>query len=404
MSRATLCLLFVALAWPAWGTPPPAPAPDAPGPWGVGHRVETWVDASRNDRSLEVQLWYPVDPADAVGPPTQYPVIGLLTIPSPLAIDDLPVAPVQFPLIVFSHGSGGINTQSTALTETLASHGFIVVAPNHTGNTAADQLNGTSVPFLQSAIDRPQDVSFVIDRMIARSDTPGDPFDDRVRPHGVGVAGHSFGGFTAWVANTGTLNVPPDPRVTAIMPIAPASGPISDAAFGTVNVPVMLLSGTLDTTTPIVDNTTRPFALVRSLVYRADIVGAVHTHFANIVCSIGNALLGVGLPIQAWPAFGAAALVQPYLDTCTPGAFPIAEAERIQNLYGVSFFRLQLLGDERYDDFLTVAYANRFEPDVEFQVKVPVSPIRCGVGFELAFVLVPIAAWRRARAARRAAG
>lgn len=379
------------------------PAPDASGPYGVGREVVTMVDAARGDRSLEVQIWYPVDPVDHVGPPTEYPVVGTVTVVSPLSIDGPPVGAAQFPLIVFSHGSGGINTQSSTMTETLASHGFIVASPNHTGNTTNDLQNGTATPFIESALNRPQDVSFVIDQMLARDATPGDAFESRVRPEDIGVAGHSFGGFTAWAMAAGYGVVPPDPRVTAIMPIAPVSGLTTDEAFSEIDLPIMLLSGTLDTTTPIDDNTTRPFAAVRSRLYRADIVGAGHTHFANVICTIGNALLGVGLPIEAWPAFGAAQLVQPYLDTCTPAVFPLATAERIQNLYAISFFRLWLYGDVAYDDFLTAGYAAAFEPDVVFQDKQPVSATRCGVGFELAFVLLPIAAWRRSRRSRATA-
>mgnify|MGYP006170513943 CR=1 FL=1 len=41
------------------------------------------------------------------------------------------------------------------LMEALASHGFVVAAPNHSGNTVYDQLNGTSQPFPQVAADRP---------------------------------------------------------------------------------------------------------------------------------------------------------------------------------------------------------------------------------------------------------
>ena len=37
-------------------------------------------------------------------------------------------------LLVFSHGYRAINTQSTDLMEALASHGFVVASPEHTGN------------------------------------------------------------------------------------------------------------------------------------------------------------------------------------------------------------------------------------------------------------------------------
>ncbi len=375
------------------------PAPDAPGPFGVGHTEFAVTDAARSNRPLDLRVWYPVDPEDYVGAPTEYPVIGVITVTSQLAIDDLPVAQGRHPLIVFSHGSGGINTQSTTLCEGLASHGFIVAAPNHTGNTTDDVQNGTAVGFIESAVDRPQDVSFVIDTLLARSEALGDPFEARVRRDGFGVAGHSFGGYTALAMRTGFISAPADDRIVAVMAVAPASGLIDDDAFRGFDRPLMLLSGTLDTTTPIDDNTTRPFSLVPTDVFRADVIGATHTHFANIICDIGNALISVQLTPNLWPAVGADALIQPWFDTCVPPAFPLAEVERIQNLYGVSYFRRFLLNDLRYQSFLRPKYANAFEPDVHF---FPIDKGACGIGFELALVLLPIAGWRHRRRTRRA--
>jgi predicted dienelactone hydrolase len=70
-------------------------------------------------------------------------------------------APGSWPVIVFSHGFGGIRFQSYFLTERLATHGFIVIAPDHPGNTLVDfaQL-GDDAAQAQSAIDRPLDILF----------------------------------------------------------------------------------------------------------------------------------------------------------------------------------------------------------------------------------------------------
>ena len=398
MTRLFSLLLAIALlAAPAFAARPDAPAPDAPGPYSVGNSQYEIVDPSRADRPLPLQVWYPVDPGDEGDTSAFYPLLAALGIPSPLATVDPPVSDERGrALIVFSHGSGGFNIQSINLCETLASHGFIVAAPNHTGNTTTD----SSAPFLQSAADRPQDVSFVIDHMLARSATLGDAFEGRVRHKGFGVAGHSFGGYTALAMASGWTTIPADPRVSAIMPIAPASGLFTDAELQSIRRPVMLLSGTFDTTTPIVDNTTRPASLIPSpMVYRADVLTATHTHFANI-CDIADALINAGITPDLWAVIGAAALTQPYLETCVPPAFPLVEAQRIQNLYAVSFFRRHLLADRRYSDYLTLRYASENEPDVVFFSATS----RCGIGFELAFVIVPMAAVRRRVQRRRRLG
>jgi len=41
----------------------PVVPPDGPGTFAVGHRTFTAVDAARDNRSLLVDLWYPVDAA-----------------------------------------------------------------------------------------------------------------------------------------------------------------------------------------------------------------------------------------------------------------------------------------------------------------------------------------------------
>jgi hypothetical protein len=112
--------------------------------------------------------------------------------------------------------------------------------------------------------------------------------------------------------------------------------------------------------------TVRSFDLISSAFrYRVDVVGANHTHFAN-VCDIGNTLIDLGVAIDQWPLIGAEALVPIYADTCVPPAFPIEEATRLQNLYAVALFRRHLLGERYYDNFLTGAYAAAREPDTVF--------------------------------------
>ena len=342
------------------------PYPGALGPRAVGHTKFDIVDASRADRKLELQVWYPIDAAEATGKAAFYKLgFGTLGITSDVAFENRPVAlQPNLPLVVFSHGSGGISVQSIGLMETLASHGFVVAAPNHTGNTTLDIFLGTTVPFSVSAVNRPGDVTFVIDEMLRRSADPTSPFYLRIRPTGVGVVGHSFGGFTALATASGFLSVPADPRVTAIVPTAPASSILSDDLLSSIDLPTLVLGGTLDTTTPVIPNSSRPFDLVsgRPLI-RVDIVGGTHFHFANI-CEIGQQLLTNGLDLDF-----VLDVVTGYSDACLPGACPLDDAQRIQKLYTVAFFRRHLRADVRYERFLNADYAAANEPDVTFARK-----------------------------------
>lgn len=358
----------------------PAAAPDTPGPFGVGHTSFTAIDALRDNRMLEVEVWYPVDADDRRDSPlTTYPLAGPIGMESSLAVDDLPVSarPNQN-LLVFSHGLGGISIQSVKLTEALASHGFIVISPEHTGNAQ----NSNTQTFNEAAISRVPDVSFLIDTMLERSQDGDDMFYNRIAETKVGVIGHSFGGMTALGMAAGWAGAPPDSRVEAIVPISAVIRPelqkddrsgeayagFSSQQLANISVPTMLVGGT-DDTDVFIENNSIAFTEITNAprVYQLNIVGANHNHFAG-VCDIGNLLIELGIGQDSWPAIGAAELIDPYASACGPDAFPIEKVSRMQNLYAVAFFRRHLQDDERYDAYLSEDNADS-EPDAELFVK-----------------------------------
>ena len=339
------------------------------GSWAVGHQRLEAIDVNRGNRQLPYDVWYPVDVADAVNEPrTIYPLQGGAGLTAERAVEGLPVSRAgQLPLLVFSHGLGGTNTQSVLLMETLASHGFVVVSPEHTGNTNADASDTAE----QAAARRVPDISFMIDTFLARNEIPGDDFFQRLDPEAIGVLGHSFGGGTALGAVAGFGGQPADERIRAVMPIsATVFDRFTDEALAAVEEPVLFLGGTLDTSVPIENHDYGFDRLIGAqAVYQVDIVGATHTHFAN-VCDIGNWLIDNGIGQDLWPAIGAAALLEPYREACSDGAFPIEEVLRIQNLYAVAFFRRHLLGEVEYEYYLQQQYARDNEPDIAFRVRI----------------------------------
>jgi predicted dienelactone hydrolase len=108
------------------------------------------------------------------------------------------------PVMVFSHGLGADRQHFAALAKHLASHGFVAVTLEHPGsNTTKLQqlLRGlTSEIFdVSEFIDRPQDISYILDDLAQR-------FPGTVNVQQAGVIGHSFGGYTALALAGATID------------------------------------------------------------------------------------------------------------------------------------------------------------------------------------------------------
>jgi dienelactone hydrolase len=287
-----------------------------------------------------------------VGAPSVY----LPGLESAVALDGPPVSGSEhFPLIVFSHGNSGVRYQSFFLAEALASHGFVVVAPDHTGNTIFEP--GATF----ETRDRPLDVSFLITRMLEKSGDTGDRFYRRIDPSRIGVTGHSFGAFTALALAGGFTNVPIDPRVRAILPFATWSDLMDDVALAAIRVPTLILGGTRDTITPIVSQSTRPFELIPAVPrYRVDLIDGGHNSFTNI-CDI----LDVAERAGAQPAL-LSILRDHAQHGCAPELIPVDEAHRTTILYAVAFLKRFVADDSVYEGVLTPKFAEAAEIPVTF--------------------------------------
>lgn len=151
------------------------------------HHRRNWTDTG--DRPLNAVVWYP---AVAGATETAWEA-GFFDAGLNARDANMAPSPEKMPLILLSHGTGGSAAGLGWLGEALAAKGYIVAAVNHHGNTGAEPN-----PALQGTIvwwDRPQDLSVLIDKLVA-----DDRFGSRIDASRIGVAGFSIGGYTALAA------------------------------------------------------------------------------------------------------------------------------------------------------------------------------------------------------------
>jgi predicted dienelactone hydrolase len=216
------------LAFPVFRFPPPT------GPYAIGTLTYHWIDADRAEiftadpidrRELIVQVWYPAraNPSARRAPympdgSVLAPVARLLHLPGWVfthlnydMTNAMPSAPMAdgtdvFPVLIFSHGRGGVRQHNTFQVEELVSHGYIVVAIDHPYTAAGvDIPDGRRLSYDPRMSDRrfqdrvmpflAQDVSFTLDQLAAinRSDPEG-ILSGRLDLQRAGMFGVSLGG------------------------------------------------------------------------------------------------------------------------------------------------------------------------------------------------------------------
>ena len=172
----------------------------------------------------------------------------------PYTIDvspDAAVAKGQLPLIVVSHGTGGSHLLYRTFSTHLAKSGYIVALLEHPGNNRNNnELDGTH----QNLVNRPRHVRLTIDAVSSHA-----PLSSCVQPNNVAIIGHSLGGYTALAVAGGTpwsptrqrIAVGPDPRIRALVLLAPATAwYLPHDSLCQVTVPILMLIAEHDPFTP----------------------------------------------------------------------------------------------------------------------------------------------------------
>jgi predicted dienelactone hydrolase len=265
-SHLTIILLVASTTLPILLPIPKIPAPN--GAYQIGTTSLTLTDESRKElysgrdesRRFQIQIWYPamVEADDKPAPwmanseifaPTLSTYLDLpsffldhLTLVKTPAYLDARIANSDkpFPIILFSHGWNGFNAQNTAQMLELASHGYVVVAVQHTyGAITTVFEDGTVGPNNPSALPEglPKDeyeiaarklvdqwagdLGYTLDFLgILASDIRGSYYS-KLDLKRVGVFGHSTGGGAA-IEFCGR-----DPRCKSVLGLDPFMRPVS---------------------------------------------------------------------------------------------------------------------------------------------------------------------------------
>lgn len=141
------------------------------------------VRASHRAYPVAASVWYPVGSTTYVAPIGDNPIFR-----GTPAFVGAGIADGQFPLFVFSHGSGGNMDTVSWLSSELANRGAMVLSVNHPGSTSGDSSPRRSVRLDERAAD----LSAALDALLV------DPaFAAHIDPTRVISVGFSLGGATA---------------------------------------------------------------------------------------------------------------------------------------------------------------------------------------------------------------
>lgn len=162
------------------------------GPYQAGHRtVEITYEAlsTGQNRTIMLHLWYPTEATSGddvayVGLFADDAVYGNAPLAAP-AVGD------AYPLHVHSHGDLGYAGSSPYLMRHFATHGWIVAAPDHTGNTIVDNISPR--PSWMYTV-RLEDISATLDHLQELPDE--DPLAGMIDPNQAVLSGHSYGAYT----------------------------------------------------------------------------------------------------------------------------------------------------------------------------------------------------------------
>lgn len=287
------------------------------------------------------------------------------------------------PVLIFSHGLSSRPEDYSEGLEHLASYGYLVAAPQHPGSDSIylqEMFAGyhRDIFDLNDFINRPKDISYVIDELERRNKPE---FQGKLDLENVGLGGHSFGGYTVLAIAGATidfenlqqdcdrlysginianllecraLELPRqdynfrDDRVKAVF----AANPVNRSIFGQqglrkIAIPIMLGSGSDDPAAPPALEQAASFTwLTVPDKYWMLIEGQAHVNFTKLDGQIKqtiDSMAHISLPSQT--------LIGSYVDGMS-----------------VAFFEVYIGNNKSYQPYLQSSYAQYLSQGQTFKL------------------------------------
>ena len=222
-------------------------------PYSIGKTTISFTDATRNNRIIESDIYYPAQQAG-----TNVSVVA---------------GTQKFPVISIGHGFVMSVDAYANLWNMLVPEGYIVVLPKTEGSFSPSHANFG------------KDLSFVIDAMQQEGLTNSSRFFNRVDTMNC-VMGHSMGGGAAHLAAAGNN------KIKTIATLAAAeTDPSAIAAAGNITIPSLVFAGANDCVTPPPNHQVPIYnALKSSCKTYLSIIGGSHCLMANsnFNCNFGE--------------------------------------------------------------------------------------------------------------------
>jgi predicted dienelactone hydrolase len=235
----------------------------------------------------------------------------------------------------------------------LASHGYVVVSPDHEGGTldyaVRNQLQDVGI----GIATRPADVQYLITAYQRLPET--DPLFGLIATDKVGVTGHSFGALTS-------LRVAAiDKRVKVIVPQAPPSTDLFFVDLGTPNlgIPVMVQGARKDRTLKWDEHVAPTWSAMKKPRWLLDITEGGHFTFSDI-CAFDLAAVSDNIRLDI-PGANVRSVLS---DGCAPPAPGAAVAQPLMNHFAVALFNGTLRDSPGSLELLTQAKADALAPGV----------------------------------------